>query len=252
MESKIYLNFEGQQELKGVYLIYRLAENLHSSIEQQSNFDNARQHWSTLFIQAHFACDLLSNMNWPAFRDENILEPWSDETARTLTAVDRMREMLSFCYISLGNEAPALFNRLLADKHKNIQDPVLILGCKGLPVSLHEPLSNFKDRFEKITQDINLSRYEHATLLYKMMRYIYSVRENFLRGFAFITIPLDENMQLRFHIYSDVLLAVCELVFYSVEQSSNWRRDDEILPDHNKSYYATLAARESHLRNRTK
>ena len=248
-KSKITMDFKDRQQLKGVYLIYKLAENLHSSIQQQSSFDTARHYWSTLFIQAHFACDLLSNMNWPALWEKDVLEPWPDEMAKQLSPVDRMKEMLGFCYKILENDAPSVFNKILAEKYKNIKDPISVLNTKGLPPSVHKNQANFHDRFEKISRG-SVNKDEHAELLFKMIRYIYSVRDNFLRGFAFITIPLDENMQLRFQIYSDVLLAVCELVFKAVEQCSNWRHEDAILAQEPQNFYASRAADESHLRNK--
>lgn len=250
MEPKINLDFRSQQELRGIYLVYRLAQNLNDYLHQQSSFDDSRLYWSTTFIQAHFSSEIVSSINWRALTERNTIEPWSAEMNKALSPVDKMRAMLKFCYDNLGDEAPAKFNGIFAEKLKNLSDPFTILGTRGFFDNVHQNQAHFEERFRKITQDKSLSRDEHAVLVFKMLRYVYSVRDNFFQGLALISIPLDENMQLRFQIYSDLLLALCDFLFHTVGEISNWDHQDVIMANQLQYDYFSKAFEESSLRNR--
>lgn len=245
--SSINLDFRSQQQLKGIYLIYILARNLNSYMNQQSSLDESRLYWSTSFIQAHFACEILCHMNWPGVLETSELSTWSIESQ--LSPVGRMQQMLNFCYAVLDDEAPTVFHTMLSQKYENRKDPCAILCTRGWPEITHRMQSNFQNRFVKMLHDPGLKKDEHAVLVFKMLRYIYSVRDHFFQGYAYVTVPLDENMQLRFQIYSDVLLTACEFLYYAVEQISNWQHQDVILANQHGYGYAQKAIEESHLRN---
>lgn len=85
-----------------------------------------------------------------------------------------------------------------------------------------------------------------------MIRYIYSVRDHFFQGLSLISRPLDENIQLRFETYSNVLLVFCEFLYSAVEHISNWSHKDVILANQNRYNYFGNVIETSNLRNRYK
>lgn len=244
------LNFRGQQQLKGLYLIYRLAQNLNMTISQQGSRENAHLIWSTAFIQSYFACDTLSNYDWQALPNSREIEPWPAEMEESLSQTDMMREMVKFCYDTLGEQAPGVFDEILAKSLRNIKDPCEVLSTRSLAVSTENFQANFQERFRHIVQTRDLNKDEHALLVYKMLRFIYAVRDNVFQGLTLISDPMDELMPMRFQIYSDILLSICELLFRTVEHISNWRHKDVDVFNQKSNIFTSKAVEESQLRNK--
>lgn len=251
MERKFNLSFANLQQLNGIYLVYRLAENLNEYLQKQSTFDGSRLYWSTTFIQAHFACRIASRIYWPALLNNGSIEPWPSEKARSLSALEKMGTALDFSYTVFGSEAVSVFHRLLVNQCERSRDPLNALHTYDLaPTKQYQ--ANFAERFLKVYNDQNISPDEQAASVFKMMRYIYSVRDHFFEGFSLITRPLDENIQLRFETYSNVLLVFCEFLYSAVEHISNWSHEDVILANQNKYNYFASVIEASNLRNRYK
>lgn len=247
-QNSIVLDFKSQRQLKGLYLIYKLAENLDETTRKQTNLENANLVWSTTFIQSFFACDTLGNYDWLALLEGHGIDPWPVDIEISLSQVDKMREMVKFCYNVLEDKAPVIFNRILADMLVNIKNPCEALGARSLAVSTFSFQANFQERFRQIIQKAPLTTDEHMLLVYKMLRFIYTVRDNIFEGLTIIANPMDEFMPLRFQIYSDVLLSACGLLFHTVEYVSDWRHQDVDIFN-TKYSYTNKAIEESKLRN---
>lgn len=248
-KEPILLDLKSQKQLKGLFLIYRLAENLNQTTRKQTNLENASLIWSTTFIQSFFTCDTLSNYDWPAFLVTHKIDSWPDDLEASLSQVDRMREMVKFCYDALGDKAAARFDDILNDRLASIKDPCVALSARSTAVSTVNFQANFQERFRQIIQKTPLDKDEHMLLVYKMLRFIYSVRDNVFEGLTIIAYPMDEFMPLRFQIYSDVLLSTCGLLFHTVEQISDWRHQDVDIFSIKNNSYTSNAVEESRLRN---
>lgn len=251
MEHKFDLSYANLQELNSIYLVYRLAENLNDYLQKQSTFDGSRLYWSTTFIQAHFACEMACRIYWPALLKEGSIEPWPPEMDQSLSAVEKMKIGLNFSYAVHGSEAVSVFHGFLVKQCEKSRDPRNALNTYDLaPTKQYQ--ANFAERYLKVYNDQSISADEHATMVYKMMRYIYSVRDHFFQGFSLISRPLDENIQLRFETYSNVLIVFCEFLYSAVERISNWSHEDVILANQNRYNYFASVIEASNLRNRYK
>ena len=241
------MNSRNQQQLKSLYQVFRLAQNLNDTVRRLSSYEDSQLLWSTSFIQSQFACYMLADRNWHGLLDTGALEPWPAELSEGLSPTDKMKDMVRFCYDALGSETADIFDEILAKRLKNIRDPLTILCTRHSLVSTEVFQDNFQGRFQKIIDHDTKDLDEHMLLVYKLLRFIYSVRDNLFQGLAFISEPIDEFMPARFEIYSEILLASCELVFTTVEKISDWHHQDVTLFSTNVSMSQTLE--ESRLRN---
>lgn len=243
------LDFGTQQQLNGLYLIECLAQNLNATFLRQGRFENPHLIWSTAFIQAYFATSSLCSYKWQVFAETGQLVPWSLETEKDLAPTNNMREMLKFCYSILGPNSPNFFREILTKRLQDINNPYTVLSTRSLIVSTENYQANFQNRIRQIFERQDLEQDEHALLLYKILRFIYSIRENIFCGLSLISTPMDEYMPARFRIYSEVLLAVCELLFTTVESISNWQREPGNVFTKSPYSIAGRAIEESLLRN---
>lgn len=248
-QTNLSLSFKSQKTLKSLYLVYILAQNLNDTVHQLKSQENSQPFWSTSFIQAYFACNMLSEYNWHTLLDTEELEPWSAEAAETLSPADTLRDMVKFCYDSMGDQTPVIFDDILAGRLSNMKDPCIILSTRNPSVSNEIFQDNFQERFRKLIQHGTRDRDEHMLLVYKLLRFIYSVRDNLFQGLSLISAPMDEVMPERFEIYSEVLLASCELLFHTVEQCSDWQHLEVQLFNQAGNPYISKTIEESKLRN---
>lgn len=251
MEQKFNLNFANLQELNSIYLIYRLAANLNDYLQKQSTFDGSRLYWSTTFVQAHFACEIACGIHWPTLHKKGFIEPWPQEMDQSVSPLEKMRTALDFSYTVFGGEAVSMFHGLLVKQCEKSRNPLEALNTYDLAPTMQYQ-ANFAERFLKVYNDQSISADEHIILVYKMIRYIYSVRDHFFQGLSLISRPLDENIQLRFETYSNVLLVFCEFLYSAVEHISNWSHKDVILANQNRYNYFGNVIETSNLRNRYK
>lgn len=248
-QTNFSLSYKSQKALKSLYLVYVLAQNLNDMLHQLRSHSTSQPFWSTSFIQAYFACNMLSEYNWHTLLEHEELQPWSAEEVETLSPADTLRDMVKFCYDTMGDKTPAVFDAILADRLSHIKDPCVILSTRNPSVSNEVFQDNFQVRFRKLIQHESKDWDEHMLLVYKLLRFIYSVRDNLFQGLALISSPMDEVMPERFEIYAEVLLASCELLFHTVEECSDWQHQDVNLFNQAGNPYISKTIEESRLRN---
>jgi len=218
--------FDGRtrEQINQLYLMYYWARKLTYTTRDESNIDNRGLLWSSSFIQAYYACETLCSIDWQATLNKSGMEVWDQESVESRNPTEALKAMLQFCYDLLGSDAPLKFNQLFTDEIKSLDDPVAILNDISADMYYFKEQQNFRSRFEQIRRVADLTPDEHRDLVFRMVRFVYSVRDNVFHGYT-LAIMMTQNvsLQMRLQIYSGLLLAVCELLFEVLEQKSNWQ-----------------------------
>jgi len=213
-----------QEKINQLYLMHTWTKNLIYTTQDENNPDKRGLLWSSSFIQAYYTCETISAIDWKSTLQGSGLAIWAAESAESANPTEAMKAMLKFSYELLGPAAPQQFNSLFADELKGLDDPVAILMDIPSDIYYFREQQNFRKRYEQVLQSEILSPAEHLDLVYRMARFVYSVRENIFHGYT-LAVMVSQNLSLqkRLLIYSGLLTAVCEMLFKTLEQKSNWQ-----------------------------
>jgi hypothetical protein len=203
--------------------MHNWTKNLIYTTQDEGNPGRRGLLWSSSFIQAYYTCETLGAIDWQSTLRDSRLEAWAKDAVESINPPKAIKAMLHFCYDLLGPEAPRRFDDLFKEELKGLDNPVAILMDIPTDTYYFQEQQNFRQRYEQIMNCNSLSPDEHLDLVFRMARFVYSVRENLFHGYT-LAVMVSENLSLqkRLLIYTGLLIAICELLFITLEQKTNW------------------------------
>lgn len=232
------LNSKTQAKINQLYLMHTWTRNLVLTTQDANNSGKRGLLWSSTFIQAYYNCETLCAIDWDSTMQGPELAVWAREASESSNPSKAMKAMISFCCSLLGPEAPKRFQEIFANELKVLDDPLAILLDIPSDVYYYQEQQHFRKRFEQIMHGIDLTRDEHLDLLFRMGRFVYSVRENIFHGYTLaVMVSHNPSLQKRLLIYSGLLISICELLFQTLDQKTNWKPEATKLDQSQHDYY---------------
>jgi hypothetical protein len=183
----------------------------------------------TRFIYAYFAFNSLYSIDWKQSATIRKAVQWvPDEAGRLPKEEKQFRELLRFVYDLLDLQTPSVFAA-------HLQTNLISFGVDTAISELDRITSSnetedtkglrkaFPSNFKHIMQETSKAN-DHLAALTSVLRFIYKVRNNVFHGSKSRIQMLDSPQQQRLLIYTAVLVAVGDVFFEAIQQTSlGWK-----------------------------
>jgi hypothetical protein len=231
MEEEIYDSYQFSEELKDLHRLHLVTKDFKHIIEYEPG--SWKMFEPSKFVYAYFAFNSFYNFDWEASVKNNHLtlfprKIWIKGTEEVSSDPTKFKAMIDFIFNQTTLEERKEFVHIIKRPNKRenpIPNQTIIECINGITPDkkiTEAKRENFKKEFIKLieTGDMNQEKIKDD-----IVKFIYLVRNNIFHGTKTTIEMTDNNQRKRLEIYSNILIAVNELLFKSLERILNTNFD---------------------------
>jgi hypothetical protein len=223
MKEEINDTYQFSEELKDLHRLHLVTKDFKHIIEYEPG--SWKMFEPSKFVYAYFAFNTFYNFDWEASVKNNHLNLFPkvlrNEKEEEPSERTKFKAMIDFIFNQTTLEERMEFVHFIKRPNKRenpIPNQTLIECISGITpdkkISESER-EKFKKEFIKLIETENLI---NGKIKNEIVGFIYSVRNNIFHGTKTTIEMSDKNQRKRLDIYSNILIAVNELLFKSLER----------------------------------
>lgn len=231
MEEEIYDSYQFSEELKDLHRLHLVTKDFKHIIEYEPG--SWKMFEPSKFVYAYFAFNTFYNFDWEASVKNNHLTDYTRKKSEDGAKIEysdpmKFNAMIDFVFEQTTLEERKEFVHIIKrpDKRENPIPNQTIIECiskitpdKKISEAKRE---NFKKEFLKLIETGDMIQED---IKKNILAFIYLVRCNIFHGTKTTIEMVDINQRKRLEIYSNILIAVNELLFKSLERILNTNFD---------------------------